>query len=85
MGWLSRVVDDGTALDAALGLADRVASMAPRAVRHFKELVHRGAWDAPANSLARGMEQSIDLMGMADTVEGGRAFAERRAPVWRDE
>jgi enoyl-CoA hydratase/carnithine racemase len=85
MGWLTRVVEDGTALEVALGLAGRIAGMAPRAVRHFKELVHRGAWDTPGNTLARGMEQSIELMGMADTVVGGRAFVERRAPVFRDE
>jgi enoyl-CoA hydratase/carnithine racemase len=85
MGWLNRVVPDGEALLAALELAGRIAAMAPRAVRHFKELVHRGAWDTPAATLARGLEQSVELMGMADTAEGGQAFAERRSPVWRDE
>jgi enoyl-CoA hydratase/carnithine racemase len=84
MGWLSRVVDDGTALDAALVLADRIVAMAPRAVRHFKELVHRGTWDAPDAVLARGLEQSVELVRMDDTVEGARAFADRRDPVWRD-
>lgn len=85
MGWLNRVTDDGDALAQALHLADRVASMAPRAVRHFKELIHTGTWGAPADVLARGMDQSIELMGMADTVEGATAFAQRRAPVYRDE
>ena len=84
MGWLTRVCDDGRALDEAIGLASRVSAMAPRAVRHFKELVHAGTWGAPERVLARGMEQSVELMGMADTVEGGRAFAERRDPVYRD-
>ena len=85
MGWLNRVVPDGTALDEAVALAGRIAAMAPRAVRHFKELVHRGTWEAPDAVLARGLEQSVELMGMADTVEGGTAFAERRAPEFRDE
>jgi enoyl-CoA hydratase len=85
MGWLNRVVDDGTALDEAVDLAARVARMAPRAVRHFKELVHRGTWDHPDAVLARGLEQSVELMGMSDTVEGGAAFAERRPPEFRDE
>lgn len=84
MGWLTRVVDDGTALDAALALADRITAMAPRAVRHFKELVHRGTWDSPDATRSRGLEQSVELVGMDDTAEGARAFAERRDPVWRD-
>ena len=84
MGWLTRVVPDGDSLDEALVLAGRLAAMAPRAVRHFKELVLRGAWDRPDATLARGLEQSVELMGMADTVEGGAAFAERRDPVYRD-
>jgi enoyl-CoA hydratase/carnithine racemase len=85
MGWLTRVTEDGESLEAALALAERIAAMAPRAARHFKELVHRGNWDAPAAVTARGLEQSVELMGMADTVEGGTAFAERRDPVFRDE
>ena len=84
MGWVSRVVDDGKALDEAVLLAGRIAAMAPRAVRHFKELVRAGNWGAPADVLARGLEQSVELMGMGDAVEGGRAFAERRDPEFRD-
>ncbi len=84
MGWLTSVCDDGGALDAALALGERIAAMAPRAVRHFKELVREGTWGAPDAVVARGLEQSIELMGMADTVEGGAAFAERRPPEYRD-
>ena len=85
MGWINRLIDDGGALAQAVDLADRVAAMAPRAVRHFKELVHAGTWGQPDAVLARGLEQSVELMGMADTVEGGVAFAARRTPVYRDE
>jgi len=84
MGWLNRVVPAGTALDVAIGLADRIASLAPRAVRFSKELVLRGTWDHPEAVLARGHQQAVELVGMADTAEGGRAFAERREPEWRD-
>jgi enoyl-CoA hydratase/carnithine racemase len=84
MGWLTTVCDDGEALPTAIALAGRIAAMAPRAVRHFKELVRRGTWSAPDATLERGLAQSIELMGMADTVEGAAAFAERRAPEYRD-
>ncbi len=85
MGWLNRVVPDGAALVETMVLADRIAALAPRAVRHSKELVVRGTWDDPASVLRRGHEQAVELVRMDDTAEGARAFAERREPVWRDE
>ena len=84
MGFLNRVVDDGGALDAALDWADRLAALAPAALRAFTELVRAGAWQAPADALALGHEQAAALMRMADTVEGGRAFTERRPPRFED-
>lgn len=82
MGWLNRTVDEGDALSAALVWADRIAAQAPAAVRRFKELIDLGTWSTPADALALGHRQSVELMGMADTREGGRAFAERREPNW---
>ena len=64
--------------------AHRLAGMAPRSLRHFKELIQLGTWVAPDAALARGHEQAAELMGMADTAEGGRAFAERRPPRFED-
>ena len=85
MGWVARVVEDGTALATALDLAHRIGQMAPRAVRHFKELVLASNFTDPQESLARGMEQAVDLMSMSDTAEGVRASLEGRLPKFRDE
>lgn len=84
MGWLSQVVADGEAQDVALTWAHRLSGFAPRSLRHFKELIQLGSWAPPYVALARGHEQAAELMGMADTVEGGTAFAERRAPEFED-
>jgi enoyl-CoA hydratase/carnithine racemase len=84
MGWLNRVVPAGQARAAALEWAHRLAGFAPRAIRHFKELTWRGAWDAPDAALRRGHEQAMELARMADTVEGGSAFVERRPPTFED-
>lgn len=84
MGWLNRVVADGEARAEALVWAHRLASFAPRSLRHFKELIGLGTWASPEVALRRGHEQAADLMGMADTVEGGRAFVERRPPRFED-
>ena len=85
MGWVARVVEDGTARATALELAHRIGQMAPRAVRHFKELVLASNFTEPQESLARGMEQAVDLMSMSDTAEGVRASLEGRLPKFRDE
>jgi enoyl-CoA hydratase len=84
MGWLNRVVADGAALEAALVLAERLAALAPAALRSFKELVVRSASSPPEDSLALGHRQARTLVAMTDTAEGGRAFAERRAPAFDD-
>jgi len=84
MGWLNAVVAEGAALDRTVEWAERIATMAPAAVRSFKELVRRAAWSPPADALALGHEQARRLVAMHDTVEGGRAFAERRAPEFED-
>ncbi|MFN8040514.1 MAG: enoyl-CoA hydratase-related protein [Acidimicrobiales bacterium] len=84
MGWLNRVVDDGTALDAALAWADRLAALAPRALRHSKALVRAGTWMDPDDALALGHRHAAELVHMHDTVEGGTAFAERRPPRFED-
>lgn len=84
MGWLNRVVPAGQALDEALRWADRLAVLAPAALRAFKELIVKGAWMSPADALALGHRQAAALVAMHDTVEGGLAFAERRRPEFQD-
>jgi enoyl-CoA hydratase/carnithine racemase len=84
MGWLNRVVAEGGAQAAALDWAHRLAGFAPRALRHFKELTWRGTWTSPEDALARGHEQALELTRMADTIEGGTAFAERRPARFED-
>jgi enoyl-CoA hydratase/carnithine racemase len=84
MGWINRVVPAGDALDESLRWAERLAGMAPAALRAFKELAGRGTWQAPDEALALGHRQAIELVRMDDTVEGAVAFAERRPPQFRD-
>jgi len=84
MGWLNRVVPDGTALTVALAWAERLSALAPAALRCFKQLILRGTWLAPEDALALGHEHARALIAMRDTIEGGAAFAERRAPRFED-
>jgi len=83
IGLVNRVVEDGTALEAAVELAGRIAANGPLAVAATKQIAARGAdWTA-----AERWEQAAELMAPVftsqDAQEGARAFAEKRAPVWQ--
>ncbi|MGI9606878.1 MAG: crotonase/enoyl-CoA hydratase family protein [Acidimicrobiales bacterium] len=81
-GMVSRVVEAGTAVDAALELAERVTRNAPLAVSASKQLIN-AAVDVPE---AEFWELQSSLMGSVftseDSKEGPRAFAEKRKPEW---
>jgi enoyl-CoA hydratase len=82
MGLVTRVVPAAAAVDAAIEVASRIATMPPLAVRAAKRAV-RLASEAP---LERGLTAERDaffaLFDTADQDEGMRAFMEKRAPVW---
>lgn len=82
IGLVNRVVPAGTAVDAALELAQRIAANAPLAVRASKRVIWNSigctddeAWRTQEGPLA-------EVLGSADAVEGPRAFAEKRPPEW---
>jgi len=83
IGLVNRVVDDGQALDEAVGLAMRIAANAPLAVMATKQIAHHGGdWSA-----AERWDEQTRLMRPVftsqDAREGATAFAEKRAPVWQ--
>lgn len=78
------MVPAGDALGEALRWAERIAAMAPAAVRAGKELLLAGTWLSPEEARTMGLAQAAALMQMRDTIEGGMAFAERRAPAYED-
>lgn len=85
IGLVSQVVAADALMDVALALADRIAANAPLAVRAVKMLAHQGL-DLP-------LREAIELERMTagvlrdskDRIEGRRAFAEKRKPVFRGE
>jgi enoyl-CoA hydratase len=85
LGLLSRVVPEGTALSAALDLAERIAVNAPLALAATKQILSSaGDWtQAEAWSEQRKLAKSA--LKSDDAKEGARAFAEKRPPIWRGE
>jgi len=84
IGLVEEVVPAGQSLDAALRLAERAASLRPRAAAYSKRLVHlarEGVARGPALALER--ERFVDLFDGEDQREGVNAFLQKRAPQWR--
>jgi crotonobetainyl-CoA hydratase len=84
---VNRVVPAERVLDTALALAEQIGSNAPLAVQAHKRiaLAQRANGDRPDEHAGWSMT-SDELPRIAtseDAKEGPRAFAEKRAPVWK--
>jgi crotonobetainyl-CoA hydratase len=89
-GLVNEVVPDGRVLDAALDLAEVIATNAPLSVQASKRIAlglyaqgddgllaaERDAWQA-------NNDEMLTLMSSEDAIEGPTAFAEKRPPVWK--
>lgn len=82
LGLVTELAPPGGALAAARNLAGRIAVNAPFAVRMSKQVVQL----VQGKSLREAFEAQRPLMQRiresADAIEGARAFAEKRPPVW---
>jgi enoyl-CoA hydratase/carnithine racemase len=81
LGLINMVVPASEVLDAAVGLAERIARNGPLALRATKQLVRTASTDL---ARARELQASLqpEVFGSADAREGATAFIERRDPVW---
>ncbi|MBG9387395.1 enoyl-CoA hydratase/isomerase family protein [Caenimonas aquaedulcis] len=83
MGLCSKVVPAAELMPTAIALGKRIAQNAPLAVRAVKQLVTRGQ-DMP---LTHALQVDKYMYGILkdteDRVEGRKAFAEKRDPVWK--
>ena len=81
-GLVGRIVADGEALSAALGVAEQIAANGPVAVQAIKRAVYETADLSEEEGLARELELGQPVFATRDAREGPRAFAERRKPVF---
>ncbi|WP_330254152.1 crotonase/enoyl-CoA hydratase family protein [Nocardia sp. NBC_00565] len=85
-GLINQIVPDGTVVEAALALAERIAVNAPLSVQASKRIaLGIQAGDRPAENDRWGHSEAEweGLMNSEDAKEGPLAFAEKRAPVWK--
>jgi enoyl-CoA hydratase len=74
IGLVNRVVPAGQVRQEAISLAERIAENAPLSVAITKKLMRERRRGRP--------EELAAIFTSADAMEGARAFAERRPPVW---
>jgi enoyl-CoA hydratase/carnithine racemase len=86
IGLVEEVVARGKALETALAMAERVATLSPRAVESCKALIHNAR-----NGVARGAglaherERFLELFDHGDRLEGVNAFLEKRKAQWKND
>jgi enoyl-CoA hydratase len=82
LGLVSRLVDNGDALDTALGVAQQIAAAAPLAVQASRRVVLMSATADDVTLRTVSTQLFDELLTADDTNEGLRAFAEKREPNW---
>src|SRR5580692_180043 len=84
MGLLNEVCRPADLMDRAYDYAHRITANGPFAVRKTKESVLRGLATDMGEAYKIESEISGEVCSSEDAKEGRKAFAEKRAPVWKN-
>jgi len=82
-GLVNRVVPQGQALDAALAMAEIIASKSPATVAIGKESFYRQIEMPVEQAYVEAASVMVRNMMLRDAQEGIGAFIEKRPPVWK--
>lgn len=78
MGLVDLIVGQNEVRDAAIHMAEEIASAAPLAVESIRESSRQGLADGVYKATQRELQEQVWLMGTADALEGMKAVNERR-------
>ncbi|MBX3502228.1 MAG: enoyl-CoA hydratase/isomerase family protein [Alphaproteobacteria bacterium] len=85
LGFVTKVVPQAELMKEARAWAQQILECSPMSIRATKQVVMRSL-DVPATEMAMRNQSYPAFVAMArseDTVEGPRAFAEKRKPNWK--
>jgi enoyl-CoA hydratase/carnithine racemase len=82
-GLVNRLCEPGTVVQEALRVAERMASLAPLAVRQAKHAIRQGLHRDLPSAMRIEIDAYNRLVGTEDRKEGIRAFNEKRAPKFK--
>lgn len=85
LGLVNKVVPEGQALSAALELAQRIAQNGPLAIAATKQILARASEWKEEDAWREQRALANRALTSKDAIEGSRAFAEKRPPVFRGE
>ena len=83
IGLVDQVVPQEELMDAAMKMAEQIASLAPLAVRAIKQCVRYGVEMDMEDGLALENQLGMPLFDTEDYAEGRAAFAEKRSPEFK--
>src|SRR5689334_12917951 len=86
IGLVQEVVPKGKGLEFATAMAERVATLSPRAVEYCKDLIHK-AREGTAGRAGLDLERErfLDLFDHSDQAEGVAAFLGKRKAEWKND
>lgn len=85
LGLVNRIMPAGQALTGALEIAEEILAVSPTSVRVSMKVMNEADEHASEASAASTPSEFLDeLLTSEDYLEGPKAFAEKRKPVWRN-
>jgi len=82
-GLVNDLVEEGSAFEAAVAMAERICANAPIAVRESRAVVLAADVEDDETLFKMSGRAMRRLMDTEDFTEGPRAFIEKRPPAWK--
>ena len=82
LGLVNLLAEPGQALEAAIGLAERITANGPLAVAATKRVITASRGWSPEDQWREQLKIIMPVFASKDAREGAVAFAEKRVPNW---